>query len=89
MIQLAGVGPKKADALAEMGIRTVLDLLTHYPRRYIDRTRQAAIRDLKVGDEALVLAKVRKVHARRTRQRRTIVEVDVFDGSSYLRCVFF
>ena len=72
-----------------MGIRTVLDLLTHYPRRYIDRTRQAAIRDLKIGDEALVLAKVRKVQTRRTRQRRTIVEVDVFDGSSYLRCVFF
>ena len=23
-----------------MGIRTVLDLLTHYPRRYLDRTRQ-------------------------------------------------
>ena len=72
-----------------MDIRTVLDLLTHYPRRYIDRTRQAAIRDLKVGDEALVLAKVRKVQVRRSRQRRTIVEVDVFDGSSYLRCVFF
>ena len=83
------MGPKKADALAEMEIHTVLDLLTHYPRRYIDRTRQAAIRDLKVGDEALVLAKVRKVQTRRTRQRRTMVEVDVFDGSSYLRCVFF
>ncbi|MFP5318032.1 MAG: ATP-dependent DNA helicase RecG [Acidimicrobiia bacterium] len=86
---LKGVGPKKVEGLAAMEIATVLDLLTHYPRRYVDRTRQAAIRDLKVGEEALVLASVKRVKARPTRQRRTIVEVDVFDGSSYLHCVFF
>jgi ATP-dependent DNA helicase RecG len=86
---LAGVGPKKAEALEAMDIRTVLDLLTHYPRRYVDRTRQAAIRDLKEGVETSVLATVKRVQQRRTRQRRTMVEVDVFDGSSYLHCVFF
>ena len=87
--ELKGVGAKKAEALATMGIETVLDLLTHYPRRYVDRTKQAAIRELRVGDEASVLATVRQVKARPTRQRRMLVEVDVFDGSSYLRCVFF
>ncbi len=87
--ELRGVGQKRADALAAMDIVTVLDLLTHYPRRYLDRTRQVAIAELKVGEEALVLATVKRVQARRTRQRRTMVEVDVFDGSSYLHCVFF
>ena len=86
---LTGVGPKKAEALAAMEIHNVLDLLTHYPRRYLDRTRQVAIRELKVGEEALVLGTVKRVASRRTRQRRTMVEVDVFDGSSYLHCVFF
>jgi ATP-dependent DNA helicase RecG len=86
---LDGVGPKKVEALATMEIETVLDLLTHYPRRYIDRTQQAAIKDLKVGDEAMVLAVVKRVQSRRTRQRRSLVEVDVFDGTSYLRCTFF
>jgi len=87
--ELRGVGAKRAEALAAMEIHSVLDLLTHYPRRYLDRTRQAAVADLKVGEEALVLATVKRVRSRRTRQRRTIVEVDVFDGSSYLHCVFF
>jgi ATP-dependent DNA helicase RecG len=87
--ELKGVGPKKAEALATLDIDSVLDLLTHYPRRYVDRTREAAIRDLRVGDEASVLAKVRQVKSRPTRQRRTMVEIDVSDGSSYLRCVFF
>jgi ATP-dependent DNA helicase RecG len=86
---LAGVGPKKAEALAEMDIETVLDLLTHYPRRYLDRTQQAEISELHIGDEAMVLATVKRVNSRRTRNRRSLVEVDVFDGTSYLRCTFF
>ncbi len=87
--RLHGVGEKKAKSLAEMGIHQVLDLLTHYPRRYVDRTQQAEIRELGIGDEAMVMATVKKVSSRRTRNRRTIVEVDVFDGSGYLRCTFF
>ena len=86
---LDGVGPRKVEALATMEIETVLDLLTYYPRRYLDRTQQATIKDLKVGDEAMVLAVVKRVQSRRTRQRRALVEVDVFDGTSYLRCTFF
>jgi ATP-dependent DNA helicase RecG len=87
--EISGVGPKKAQALEEMGITTVLDLITHYPRRYIDRTQQVAVKDLRVGDEAMVLAHVKRVSSRRTRQGRTLVEVDVFDGTAYLRCTFF
>ena len=87
--ELKGVGEKKAEALALMEIETVLDLLTHYPRRYLDRTQQATIRELKVGDEAMVLATVKRVQSRRTRNRRAMVEIDVFDGTSYLKCTFF
>jgi ATP-dependent DNA helicase RecG len=86
---LNGVGPKKAQALAEVGIATVLDLVTHYPRRYVDRSAQTSIRELRVGEEATIVAAVKRVNSRRTRQGRTLVEIDVFDGSSYLRCTFF
>ena len=87
--ELAGIGPKKADGLATFGITSVLDLLLHYPRRYLDRTNQARIADLAVGQEGMVLGRVRRVQARRTRNRRSLVEVDVTDGSGYLRCTFF
>ncbi len=87
--RLKGVGTSNREALSSIGISSVLDLLTHYPRRYLDRTNQAAIADLVEGDEAMVLATVRKASARRTRQGRSLVEVDLFDGSSYLRATFF
>ena len=37
---------------------SMLDLLTYYPRRYVDRTNEARIRDLVVGEEAMVLVTV-------------------------------
>ncbi len=79
------------EALAKLDppIGTVYDLVTHYPRRYLDRTAEKHIRDLAVGEEAMVLAVVKRCQARRTRNGRSLVEVDVFDGSSYLKCTFF
>jgi ATP-dependent DNA helicase RecG len=86
---LRAVGPKLEPRLAEMGIHTALDLLQHYPRRYHDRTKQSEIAELAVGEEATVFAEVKKIRGGRTRQGRAIVEGEVFDGTSYLRVVFF
>jgi ATP-dependent DNA helicase RecG len=86
---LRGLGPRKAAALAEMGIESVLDLITHYPRRYIDRTRQRAVADMVEGDEAVILGTVRRVASRRTRQGRALVELDVGDDTGMLRVTFF
>ena len=87
--KLSGVGDKKRESLQVLEIDNILDLLTHYPRRYIDRTQQSSIRDLKLDEEAMVLAIVKRVQARRTRNGKSLVEVDVFDGSSYLSLSFF
>src|SRR5262249_55483369 len=67
-----------------------LDLLEHYPRRYIDRTQRAEIAELEIGDEATIDAEVRSIHSRRTRDgKRTIVEATVYDGTGLMRLVFF
>jgi ATP-dependent DNA helicase RecG len=90
--ELKGVGGERAAALDEQfGIRTVFDLLTHYPRRYIDRTHQAHIRDLRMGEEAMVLARVERVASRRTRGRppKTLVVATISDGTGRLQVSFF
>ncbi len=87
--RLRGVGDKKRAALEALGIRTVLDLLTTYPRRWVDRTSEARIADLVVGQEALVLVTVRSVRKRTTRNRRTMVTAQVGDGSGRMEVVFF
>ena len=87
--RLKGVGEKKLDALHEVGVHTVLDLLTTYPRRWVDRTNECRVGDLAAGQEALVLVTVRSVDKRVGRNRRTIVEAVVGDGSGRFHVVFF
>ncbi|HTH04959.1 MAG TPA: OB-fold nucleic acid binding domain-containing protein, partial [Ilumatobacteraceae bacterium] len=89
LARLKGVGPALEGRLADMGLHTVLDLLQHYPRRWVDRTKRVDIADLDVGEEATVIGVVQSVHGRRTRNRRALVEVVIHDGSSLLNVTFF
>ena len=75
--------------LAGMGIRTVGDLLRHYPRRYIDRSAVERIGDLRIEQQATVIARVHKTHKRLTRQRRSIVTITITDGTGYLDLTYF
>jgi ATP-dependent DNA helicase RecG len=87
--RLRHVGEKRAGALAELGITSVFDLLTTYPRRYIDRTRRAELADLRVGDEVAVFGEVVKVHSRTSGNGRKLVEVVARDGDQRLNVTFF
>jgi ATP-dependent DNA helicase RecG len=86
---LKGVGDKRSKGFAQIGVETLLDLLQHYPRRYIDRTNEATIAALKVGEEGMVLATVERVESRRSRNRRTLVNVTIRDATGRLTCTFF
>jgi ATP-dependent DNA helicase RecG len=94
---LKGVGTAALRDLAELGIETVLELITHYPRqgRYIDGTRLARIADLAVGDKASVLGAVTRVsrpssgYGRGRRRGPSRVEVEIADDSGRLKVVFF
>ncbi|MEQ8840427.1 MAG: ATP-dependent DNA helicase RecG [Acidimicrobiales bacterium] len=87
--RLRGVGEKKEKSLAAADIHTVLDLLQHYPRRHLDRTREAKIADLRKGDEATVFGEVRTSSTRQLRGRRTLTEVVIGDGGHQLTLTFF
>ena len=89
--ELEAVSPKVAELLAKAEVESVLDLLMLYPRRWIDRTREARIADLKPGEEGLVMASVRAVRlvpAVRGRGRGR-VEVVVHDGTASMTITFF
>ena len=86
---LSGVGRSKAEALASVEVESVLDLLTYYPRRYIDRTNQAAILELEDGVEAMVMARVESVFSKKLPGSRSLVTVAVSDHTGRLRLVFF
>ncbi len=87
--RLAGIGDKRLAALQAVGIETVADLITTYPRRWVDRTNEARLGDLVAGREALVLVTVRSVTRRTTRTRKVMVVAEVGDGTGRLSATFF
>ncbi len=87
--RLRTVGTKRVAALTEMGIDTVLDLLQHYPRRYLDRTRQAQIAELNIDEEATVVGQVLHGSTRRTRRGRSLTDIVIRDDTASLRLSFF
>ncbi len=87
--RLRTIGAKRTAALAELGISNVFDLLTWYPRRYIDRTKQVDLSDLTVGDEAAVFGEVTKCRSARMKNGKPMVTLEVKDGSHTLGVVFF
>ncbi|MFZ6004885.1 MAG: ATP-dependent DNA helicase RecG [Actinomycetota bacterium] len=88
--ELKGVGPERAKALAQIEITSILDLLTHYPRRHIDKTKQASIRDVRVDESAWVFGRVVSSTTVPGRGRgRARTELRITDGSGHLRVTFF
>src|SRR5439155_4082652 len=82
--------PARAVLADGLGIRTVGQLLRHYPRDYIDRTETRPIREIRVGQEVTVIGRVKEVEKRRIRnQRHPMVIVTLYDGTGYLHLSFF
>ena len=79
---LAGVGPKVAEQLAQLGIVRIFDLLLHLPRDYEDRSRLVAIGDVAHGQAALMTGRV--VHVDNKRSGMTVI-IDDNSGTISLR----
>ncbi len=87
---LKGVGPQRADKLAQRGIRTIEDLLGYLPFRYEDRIRFTPIREIVPGQVATVLAEVAVGSTVRfIRGRNAIYHLAVKDKSGLLHAKFF
>ena len=76
-----------ASRLADIGIRSLEDLLFHFPLRYQDRTKISAIGGLRDQVDAVVEAEVRAAAVTMGRRRTLVVKVD--DGTGLLTLRFF
>ncbi|MGI8760490.1 MAG: ATP-dependent DNA helicase RecG [Jatrophihabitantaceae bacterium] len=73
---------------AAFGLRTVGDLLRHYPRRMAERGELTDLAALRIDDDVTVLARVRRC-AVRGQGTGLRLEVVVGDGTGELQLVFF
>ncbi len=87
---LSGVGAKRAAAFGKLGIFTLEDLVSHYPRTYENRTVLKKI--IELNDEETVCIKAvvsSSVSTKIIRKNLQIHTVKVSDGTGFLELVWF
>ncbi len=87
---LKGVGEKRANLLQKLGIETLFDLVTYYPRAYEDRTTVKPIAETQDGELVCIEGTVASpVSARHIRKGLDLAKVRVVDDSGAVNLTFF
>ena len=87
---IKGVGPARAKLLNTLGIFTLEDLITYFPRDYEDRGKPRHIAELEDGEEALIDAIcVSKMIEKRIRRNMVIYKLSVRDETGLCQITWF
>lgn len=90
LAKIRGIGPKFIIKLDKLGIKTVKDLLWHFPFRYEDYSKIYKISELEPNQAVTIRGVVQKVDLRRTwRKKMMIVEAVIADETGGIRAVWF
>lgn len=77
-------------AFKRLGIKTVEDMLYHFPHRYDDYSSQKYIADLSIGQVETVMGSIQKVGTFPLKRQGTVgIDVQLADESGILKVVFF
>jgi ATP-dependent DNA helicase RecG len=85
---LKGVGPRRAEALARLGVHTARDLLFHVPRRYEDASTVTRIGNVQLGADVTVIGEVTSKGVLPTRTGLRIFQLIIRDQSGSIECSF-
>ena len=87
---LKGVGPKKAQQLHGLGLCSLFDLLTHFPRSYEDQSSIMPIGRLEAGERATVAGVITGLQEKRAGRRgMVILTATISDGTGFLQLTWF
>lgn len=89
IVMLKGVGPKFGYLLNKLGIFTVFDLISYYPKKYIDYSSRCLIKNLKEGENVTVYGKITAIKHFTTKKNLTILKVLVRDETASMELNFF
>lgn len=86
---LKGIGPKRASALAKIGINTVENLLTFFPRDYQDRTQITPVVNVFFSQHYCVFGKIINAYEKNIAKGLAIFCADIEDNTGVISVKFF
>ncbi len=85
---IKGIGSKKAEFFANLGVFTLLDLMSLYPFRYQDLSQAKMIKDIQNEEEAVFLARVFSLESSRSQKGKNILRVNLNDNNNTIQAIF-
>lgn len=85
---LKGIGARRAEAFARLGVFSALDLLWHLPHRYIDASQVTPLAEARVGDDVACVGRVVDTGIQPTRRGLKIFRAVLRDASGLLECAW-
>lgn len=86
---LEGIGPKRAALLEQLGLRTLGDLLFHFPREYRDYRQITPIAEVRQGELATVEAEIIGMRHVRLPRRQSLAHLTLQDATGTMSATFF
>jgi ATP-dependent DNA helicase RecG len=87
---LTGIGTAYQRKLKKLGIKTVRDILYHFPHRYEDFSNIQSISQIKLNETACVMGQILEIKNQRTYKRRmTLTQALIQDKTAAIRAVWF
>jgi len=83
------VGPKRAELLETIGVKSVGDLLYYFPRRYLDRSVITPIYQIKVNENTTVVGTVSAIQRIRGGRGKSRFIMTVSDETGSIQCIWF
>jgi ATP-dependent DNA helicase RecG len=84
------ITPPQKNALKKLGIKTLEDLLYHFPSRYGEQSETKNILSLKEGDRAEIFGEIKKLKTSKAyRKKIPMAEAFLYDHSGKIKLVWF
>lgn len=88
--KISGIGPKFITRLNKLKIKTIKDILWHFPFRYDDFSKIIPIGQLAVNQPATIHGEIKKISLRRSwKKRMAVIEAFIVDESGGIKAVWF
>ncbi len=86
---IKGIGPKRAQMLARLGINNAGDLLTFLPVQYQDRSKTVEIARAYMQPQCCIFGKIGKSYERKLSKDLSLLDIEIFDKSGMAYARFF
>ena len=89
LAKLAGIGPSLESKFSQLGIKSVQDLLLHFPLRYEDRSTSSAIGEVAIGETTTIQGCIIKSEIIITKRKMLLCHIQDDSGIAILRFLHF